>query len=108
MSVTLDEARRIAALARLSFGENELSRMADDLERILAHFETLSTVDTEGVEPAFRTLRRENVFRPDVVGEMLDSEEALANAPDSLDGWFRVPAFLPGPRSGGSRGGRDR
>jgi aspartyl-tRNA(Asn)/glutamyl-tRNA(Gln) amidotransferase subunit C len=52
-------------------------------------------VDTEGVEPAFRTLRRENVLRPDEAGDMLPQEEALSNAPDAEGGMFRVPGALP-------------
>jgi len=97
LSVTLDEVRHIADLARLSFDDEELLALARQMNEILAHFDTLRRVDTEGVEPAFGTLRRRNVFRADVVGEMLSSEEALSNAPDRRGDHFAVPAFLPEP-----------
>lgn len=97
MSVTIDEVRYIAELAKLSFDDSQLRSLADQMNEILSHFDTLRSVDTEGVEPAFRTLRRKSVFRADVVGEMLTSDEALANAPDRRGDHFQVPAFLPKP-----------
>lgn len=85
----------MADLARLAFSDEELEAFTEEMNEILAYFEKLREVDTEGVEPAFRVLRREDVFREDRVGEMLAPERALAGAPDRSGNHFRVPAFLP-------------
>jgi aspartyl-tRNA(Asn)/glutamyl-tRNA(Gln) amidotransferase subunit C len=65
------------------------------MNRILGFFEMLSEVGTDDVEPAFSLLAARDVFRPDEPGPTLTGEEALANAPDRHEGYFRVPAFLP-------------
>lgn len=95
MAVTIDEVRHVAMLARLRFAPEDLEKLTGELNGILKHFEKLREVDVSGVEPAFRVLRRENVTRPDAVGAMLTSEEAVANAPDADAHRFRVPRFLP-------------
>jgi aspartyl-tRNA(Asn)/glutamyl-tRNA(Gln) amidotransferase subunit C len=95
VAVTIDEVRSVARLARLRFAREDLERLTDELNGILAHFEKLREVDVSGVEPAFRVLRRENVTRPDTIGPMLAPEEALVNAPDADGHRFRVPRFLP-------------
>ena len=94
MAVDRDDVRRVAALARLAFGDDELDAFATEMSGILALFDRLSEVDTDGVEPAFRVLRRASVFREDEPGDMLRREDALANAPDPLVGSFRVPAVI--------------
>lgn len=95
MAVTVDEVRHVARLAKLGFDPSELERLTVELSGILDHFAKLQEVDVSGVEPAFRVLRRDNVTRPDAVGEMLAPEDALANAPDTEGRLFRVPRFLP-------------
>ncbi len=95
MAVTREQVEHVAALARLTFAGKELTAFTDEMNQILAFFETLGEVDTEGVEPAYRVLSREDVFRADEPGAMLSADDALANAPDPHEGFFRVPGFLP-------------
>ncbi|MFH1690317.1 MAG: Asp-tRNA(Asn)/Glu-tRNA(Gln) amidotransferase subunit GatC [Candidatus Eisenbacteria bacterium] len=95
MAVERSDVERVATLARLAFTDLELDSFTAEMNGILALFEELGDVDTDGVEPAFRVLRRRNVFRGDDPGEMLLPDEALANAPDVHEGSFRVPAVLP-------------
>lgn len=95
MSVTIDQVKHVARLARLRFGAEELAQLTGELNEILEHFEKLREVDVTGVEPAFRVLRRDSVTRADVVGEMLTPDEAVANAPEADAYRFRVPRFLP-------------
>ena len=85
----------VARLSRLHLEGEEKARLAEQLGRIIAYVEKLNELDTDGVEPAFRVLRRRNVFRGDEPGEMLPPDEALANAPDRHEDAFRVPAVLP-------------
>ncbi len=95
MAVEKGDVEHAATLARLAFTEEELVAFTTEMNGILALFEELKEVDTDGVEPAFRVLRRRNVFRGDEPGEMLPPDEALANAPDRHEDAFRVPAVLP-------------
>jgi len=95
MAVDRRDVERVATLARLEFSDEELDSFTVEMNGILAFFEQISGVDTDGVEPAYRVLRRRNVFRRDEPGEMLTPGDALANAPDVLDDAFRVPAVLP-------------
>ncbi len=95
MAVTKEDVRHVASLARLAFSDAEIEELAAEMSEILGFFESLARVDTAGVEPAFRALRRENVVRDDDVGEMLSPDDALANAPDREGNYFRVPGILP-------------
>jgi aspartyl-tRNA(Asn)/glutamyl-tRNA(Gln) amidotransferase subunit C len=96
VAVGRSDVERVAELARLRFSDEELDSFTAEMNGILKLFEELSGVDTEGVEPAFRVLRRTSVFRDDEPREMLEPRDALANAPDAHDGTFRVPDVLPG------------
>jgi aspartyl-tRNA(Asn)/glutamyl-tRNA(Gln) amidotransferase subunit C len=95
VAVGRSDVERVAALARLRFSDEELDSLTTEMNGILELFEELSGVETDGVEPAFRVLRRSSVFRRDEPREMLDPADALANAPDACDGSFRVPDVLP-------------
>ena len=95
MAVERGDVEHVATLARLAFTEEELVAFTTEMNGILALFEELREIDTDGVEPAFRVLRRRNVFRSDEPGEMLSADDALANAPDRHRYAFRVPAVLP-------------
>ncbi|MFW5972498.1 MAG: Asp-tRNA(Asn)/Glu-tRNA(Gln) amidotransferase subunit GatC [Bacteroidota bacterium] len=94
MSVTIDEVRRIARLARLSFSPDEEKRMAKELSAILDYMETLNELDTSDVPPMSHVLDLSNVTRPDVARTRISREEALKNAPEADDRFFRVPKVI--------------
>jgi aspartyl-tRNA(Asn)/glutamyl-tRNA(Gln) amidotransferase subunit C len=95
VAVTKADIEHVAELARLELRPEDLESLRNEMNRILAFFGRLSEVDTDDVEPAFALLTGSDLFRPDVPAPMLDTEDALANAPDTYDGHFRVPGFLP-------------
>ncbi len=96
MSQKIDEAtvRHIAHLARLELTDAEVAQFSTDLGDILAHVETLNAVDTRGVEATAHALPLANVFCADEPQPSLDHEDALRNAPDHEDGYFKVPKVL--------------
>jgi len=94
MRLTLDEVRHVAELAKLRLSEEEIAEYAEQLSAILAYADTLSEVDTSGIPPTPYVLPLENVMRADKPAASLSNEEALVNAPDSADGFFRVKAFF--------------
>jgi aspartyl-tRNA(Asn)/glutamyl-tRNA(Gln) amidotransferase subunit C len=94
MSLTRDEIKKVADLARLELDESELATMTDQLNRIVDYVAQLRQVDTEGVEPLAHALDVSNVFRPDEPAPSLSVDEALANAPKRSGDFYSVPAVL--------------
>ncbi|MBW7997585.1 MAG: Asp-tRNA(Asn)/Glu-tRNA(Gln) amidotransferase subunit GatC [Candidatus Glassbacteria bacterium] len=94
MSVTRDEVARIARLARLELGEDEVDRMTADMNAILEHVEQLSEVDTEGVSPHSFLEGKRTPVQPDEVREFPNRDEALANAPRKEGTFFIVPRVI--------------
>lgn len=94
MSVTTKDVAYIAELARLRFSSEEQEKMTTELNAILKYVEKLNEVDTEGIEPLNSIHDQENVLRDDTVKPSIDNEEALANAPDRLERFFRVPKVI--------------
>ena len=94
MSVTRDDVRHVAQLARLDFSEEQEAQMADELSQILGYVEKLDELDTSGVPPMSHVLTATNVFRGDEIEERINRSEALEPAPESGDGHFLVPKVI--------------
>jgi len=94
MEISTEQVERVAKLARLDVSEAEKATFARQLSSILTHIDQLTALDTTGVESSAAVLPTENVFRDDTVRPSLSQEQALANAPDQADGFFRVPKIL--------------
>jgi aspartyl-tRNA(Asn)/glutamyl-tRNA(Gln) amidotransferase subunit C len=94
MALTSEEVLHIAHLARISLTDTEVQRFTAQLSGILDHFAELAAVETEGLEPTAHPLPLSNVMRADFVAPSLQQSEALANAPEKEDGFFRVRAVL--------------
>lgn len=94
MKLTIDDVKHVARLARLSLSDDELEAFETDLNSILSCVARLQELNTEGVEPTSRVICQTNVMREDRVEPSLSVEEALSNAPDRLDDYFRVPRIL--------------
>ena len=94
MKITLKEVEHVARLARLALSDEEKEQMRSQLDRILGYIEKLNQLDTTGVEATSHVIPMTNVFREDAVIPSLPRDEALANAPDRLEGFFRVPRII--------------
>ena len=94
MEISKEQVAHVAKLARLEVSEDEQATFARQLSAILTYMDQLKTLDTTGVEPTATALPTTNVFRDDQVRPSLSREQALANAPDRADGFFRVPKIL--------------
>lgn len=96
MASTLDEAavRHVARLARLKITDAEAALFASQLSKVLEYVEQLGELDTRNIPPSAHALPVSNVFREDVARSSWTSEQALHNAPDCHDGFFRVPKVL--------------
>jgi len=94
MSISIEEVRYIAKLARLRFSENEEEVLSKDMSRILDYVATLNQVDTSHVEPMTHVHDQFNTLRKDSVDERITHEDALKNAPESDDQHFIVPKVI--------------
>ena len=94
MAITRQEVEHVAHLGRLNLSEDELQKFAGQLDAIIEYMAKLDKLDTEGVEPMLHGIDGRQTFRPDEVGESLPREDALANAPESGSGCFRVPRII--------------
>ncbi len=91
MSITAEEVRHIALLSRLELTDDEVKLYTGHLDQILQYVEKLKELDVEGVEPTSHAIPLYNVMREDVVEKSLSKEDALRNAPDRADPYYRVP-----------------
>jgi aspartyl-tRNA(Asn)/glutamyl-tRNA(Gln) amidotransferase subunit C len=96
MSLSADEVRKVARLARLRLTDSEQTQLGAQIGQILDYVNLLSEIDTTGVEPMAHAVEITNVFRPDVPAPSLPRQEALANAPKSDGKYFLVPPILEG------------
>ena len=94
MSLSDEQVRKVASLARLQLDDEELASMREHLASILDYIEQLRELPTEGVEPLAHPLPLQNVFRDDIVRPSLPVDEALANAPRRTEDFYGVPAIL--------------
>lgn len=94
MSVDQATVRRIAHLARIAVGDDEVERLGQELNAILAFVEELSGVDVEGVEPLTSVLPMQMKKRRDVVTDGGVADQILANAPEREDHYFVVPKVV--------------
>jgi aspartyl-tRNA(Asn)/glutamyl-tRNA(Gln) amidotransferase subunit C len=94
MKISIDEARRVAELAALEFGEADLERAARELSRILDYVEQLEAVDVSRVPVAGAESGRPN--RADELESPNIAEEIEGNAPAMIHGHFVVPRVIGG------------
>ena len=86
--------QNVAHLARLNLTQDELATVANKLSLILSHFEKISEVNTEGVEPLVTPTNIEQVFRVDKSEIHLTVEEITKNAPSKQGQLFKVPPVI--------------
>ncbi len=94
MRLTIEEVEHIARLARLKLTPEELQKYTEELGLIVEYFDQLREIDTTGITPRDQFITAENVFREDKVRPSLPREQALANAPDRDEEFFRVPKVI--------------
>ncbi len=94
MLLTKIEVEHVARLARLELNESEKEKFTGQLNDILGFVEKLGKLDTASIEPTAHAIPVTNVFRPDESEVSLDPDLALANAPDRVDDYFKVPKIL--------------
>lgn len=93
-SITADDVRKVAQLARLELPEEKITTYTTQLERILDYVAQLERVPTDGVAPTTRAVEVVNVSRPDKLEATAVRESLLDLAPQREGDFIRVPQIL--------------
>lgn len=94
MKLSKQEVEHIATLARLNLTEEEKEKYSEQLSGILSYFDKLREVDTSAVEPTSQVTGLTNIMREDEIEEFDASAEIVAAAPESGNGFIKVPRIL--------------
>jgi len=88
---------RLSKLSRIRLNSDEISRLKENLEKILGHIDQLQQVDTSGVTPCFSVQPTLTCpFFKDEVEPLMNRGELMDNAPDKVSGFIRVPTVIKG------------
>jgi len=94
MKITVADVEHVARLARLELGEDEKRLFAGQMDAILGYVDKLKELNTDGILPTSHAVPVENAFRPDQACRSIGVEQALANAPDRVGSFYRVPKVI--------------
>jgi aspartyl-tRNA(Asn)/glutamyl-tRNA(Gln) amidotransferase subunit C len=94
MKISSAEVEHVARLARLALSPEEIDTFTGQMDAILAYVDTLKELDTDGIIPTSHAVPVENAFREDAVRPSIGVDNALANAPDRVEDFFRVPKVI--------------
>lgn len=94
MSIDKETVRKVAGLARLKLNEEELERFTPQVAGIMKWVEMLGEVNTDNVAPLANVVNADLKLRKDAVNDGGYQKEILANAPESMEGFFVVPKVV--------------
>ena len=92
--ISAEQVAHLASLARIALTEEEIEHLTAELGQIMHAVEKVSEVATPDVPPTSHPIPMQNVYRDDVVGATLTTEQALAGAPEADGSRFVVSAIL--------------
>lgn len=94
MSLSEQEVRHVAMLARLALTDDEVAQLAPQLSQILDYAESVGEVAVADVEPLAHPFPLRNVMRDDQLRPSLPREVVLSQAPDAQEDRFAVPRIV--------------
>lgn len=94
MSITIDEVRHVAKLARLELDEAEIFALQGELNALLGHFSDIRDLDVSQILPQSHAVAVHNVWAEDIAVPGLSRDAALRNAPVTRAGLFVVPQII--------------
>ena len=94
MSISKDEVRTVAHLARIGLSDKEIEHFQGQLEGILGYIDKLKGLNVDAIAPTAHVLDLKNVQRPDTPQPSLQPEEALRIAPAREGNFYKVPKVI--------------
>ena len=92
--ISKEEIKKVADLCRLSFTEDEVDGLRDEMLKILENIDVISEVDTENIEATYFVNDRIQRLREDKVEESMAKEKVLKNAPEEQYGYFKLKNIM--------------
>lgn len=93
--MTTEEAlKKAAMLSRIHLSDEDKETLLGQISKILAHFEELAQVATDGVDPLVTPSEMENLWRSDKSKELVPSEELISLAPEVQGKQIKVPQVV--------------
>jgi|TARA_B100001250_G_scaffold358742_1_gene335227 aspartyl-tRNA(Asn)/glutamyl-tRNA(Gln) amidotransferase subunit C len=94
MSIDKDTVAKVSNLARIKIDKDQLNTISNELESVIEWIDTLSEVNTDGVEPVANVSGQKLPLREDIVTDGGYSEKILRNAPEKESSFFVVPKVV--------------
>ncbi len=94
MTLSLDDVKRVASLARIEISEDEAQQMLTQLSGIFSLIEQMQAVDTSGIEPMSHAQDMMQRLREDVVTESDQHLLFQSVAPQVEAGLYLVPHVI--------------
>ena len=94
MRITQQEVEHVATLAHLKLDQEEITTFTGQMDAILSYVDKLSGLNTDGIIPTSHAVPMENSFRTDETRPSIGTEQALANAPERVEEFFKVPKVI--------------
>lgn len=92
--ITISEIEHIAKLARLALNSKEIEKLADQLSETASYINILQELNTDNVPPTSQVTDKKNVFHEDVIEPSLSQDEALSQASEKYNGYFKTAATI--------------
>lgn len=95
-TITPEQVKAIAALARLALSDEEVEQATKDLSGILDHFSAIGDIDTTNIPPSDDASGLTNITREDIVkpNMLCTPNDLLDQAPRVQQGYIQVPGVL--------------
>ncbi len=91
--MTDEEIKNLAHLARIEITDTEVQKFKSEIEPILAYVAQINDVQIDDIDSDYLT---KNIMRPDAAqpADVTEHELVIKNAPDTQDGFYKVPKIL--------------
>jgi aspartyl-tRNA(Asn)/glutamyl-tRNA(Gln) amidotransferase subunit C len=86
-----ETVKHVAKASRINLSDEEIEKFAKELDEVLGSFALLNEVDTSNTVPSFQPNEIKNVVRDDVAEESLSQDDALSNAEQKEEKFFKGP-----------------
>jgi aspartyl-tRNA(Asn)/glutamyl-tRNA(Gln) amidotransferase subunit C len=94
MTISIDDARHVAKLARLALTDTDLTTYTQQLNNILDYAQELQKINTDGIEPTYHSLEVKTILREDDPVEFPNKQAIINNGPEISGTSFVVPRIL--------------
>ena len=88
------QIQNIASLAHLNFNDLELEQFTEQFNKILEYVSSINKLDIDDLEPLTRPSNEQNNLRSDTIKPSISKEDALKNAPQKNEVFFKVPKVI--------------